>query len=52
MFSSLVASLGDCVPDAQCHKGFWLSVILPTVVVAAPIGFAVRWLVNRYWPDD
>jgi hypothetical protein len=51
MFSSLVASLGDCMPDVQCHKGFWLSVILPTVVVAAPIGFGVRWLVNRYWPD-
>lgn len=52
MFSTLVASLGDCMPDVECHKPFWLAVILPTVLVAAPTGFGVRWLVNRYWPDD
>ena len=47
-FATLVASLGDCAPDVQCHKGFWLAVALPTIIVAAPIGFGVRWLVNRY----
>ena len=51
-FLVLLDSLGDCVPDVQCHKGFWLWVVLPTVLVAAPIGFGVRRLVNRRLSDD
>jgi hypothetical protein len=52
MFATLVASLGDCMPDVECHPGFWLEVALPTFVVAAPIGFGVRWLVNRRLSDE
>lgn len=51
-FLVLLDSLGDCVPDVQCHKGFWLWVVLPTVLVAAPIGFGVRRLVNRRLSSD
>ena len=51
-FSILLASLGDCAPGVHCHKGFWLAVVLPTVIVAAPVGFGVRWLVNRRSLDD
>lgn len=50
-FLVLLDSLGDCVPDVQCHKGFWLWVVLPTMLVAAPVGFGVRWLVNRRLSD-
>jgi len=52
MFATLVASLGDCMPDVECHPGFWLEVFLPTLVVAVPIGLGVRWLVNRRSTDD
>jgi hypothetical protein len=52
MLATLVASLGDCLPDVECHPSFWLEVVLPTVLVAAPIGFGVRWLVNRRRSDD
>lgn len=47
MFATLVASLGDCMPDVECHPGFWLEVVLPTALIATPIGLGVRWLVNR-----
>lgn len=49
--SVLVASMGDCMPGVQCHRGFWLEVLLPTILVAAPIGFGARWLVNRWRRD-
>lgn len=53
VFFSLVLwdNLGDCVPDVQCHKGSWLWVVLPTILVAAPVGFGVRWLANRRLSD-
>ena len=51
-FCVLLASLGDCEPGVQCHKGFWLAVLLPTGLVAAPIGFGTRWLINRWRRDD
>jgi hypothetical protein len=47
MMATVVASLGDCMPDVECHPGFWLEVVLPTVLVAVPIGLGVRWWVNR-----
>lgn len=31
---------------------FLLAVVLPTVLVAAPIGFGARWLVNRWSAND
>jgi len=46
-FLFMVDALGDCAPDAECHKGFLSMVLLPTVLVAMPIGLGVRWLVNR-----
>jgi hypothetical protein len=52
MFATLVASLGDCMPDVDCHPDFWLEVLLPTALVATPIGLGVRWLVNRRSHDD
>ncbi|MEI5687779.1 hypothetical protein [Sphingomonas kyungheensis] len=52
MLATLVASLGDCMPDIKCHPGFWLEVILPTAFVATPIGLGVRWLLNRRSNDD
>lgn len=50
-FLVLMEALGDCVPDAACHKGFLLMVVLPTILIATPIGLVVRWLVNRRWGD-
>lgn len=50
--SVVLASLSDCVPGSQCHEGFWLAVILPTVLVTEPVGFGVRWLMNLYWAGD
>jgi hypothetical protein len=50
-FLVLVDSLGDCAPDTNCHKGFWPMVVLPTLLVALPIGLVTRWLVNRYRKD-
>jgi hypothetical protein len=47
MFSTLLASLGDCMPGVECHKGLWEAVLLPTIIVAAPIGLGIRWAVNR-----
>ena len=52
MFATLVASLGDCMPNVECHPGFWLEVVLPTALVATPIGLGVRWLVNRRSNND
>ena len=39
-------ALGDCIPDAECHKGFWQFVVLPTAIVMAIVGFGVRFIVN------
>lgn len=52
MLATLVASLGDCMPNVTCHPGFWFEVLLPTALVATPIGLGVRWLVNRRSNDD
>lgn len=51
-FATLAASLGDCMPGVECHPGFWLAVGLPTLLAATPVGFGVRWLVNRYSDRD
>lgn len=47
----LVAALGDCAPGAACRNGFWTMVVLPTLLVVVPVGFGVRWLVNRLRRD-
>lgn len=47
-FATLAASLGDCMPDVECHHGLWLEVGLPTILAATPVGLGVRWLVNRH----
>ena len=49
---TLIGSLGDCVPDASCHDGFWTTVVLPTALVAGVIGLGVRWLLNRQHRGD
>ena len=51
-FLMLADALDDCAPDVTCHKGFWLIVVLPTVLVAVPIGLGTRWLVNRRSKND
>lgn len=45
-FSALVVSLGDCMSEVDCRPNFWLATVLPTLFVAAPVGFGVRWLMN------
>ena len=40
-------ALGDCETGADCHKGFLPMVLLPTVLIVAPIGIGVRWVINR-----
>jgi len=45
-------ALGDCEPDSPCHKGFWTMVLLPTLLLAVPIGLLARWVANRRNPDD
>jgi hypothetical protein len=44
----LADAMGDCAPDTSCHHGFWSMVVLPTVLIVAPIGLILRWLVNRF----
>lgn len=34
-------ALGDCVPDTPCKHGFLSQVLVPTLAVAAVVGFAV-----------
>ena len=46
-FLTLVDALGDCVPDADCKKGFLPFVVAPTAVIAAVLFFAVRFIVNK-----
>jgi hypothetical protein len=50
-FLMLMDALGDCAPDAGCHKGFLSMVLLPTVLITAPIELGARWLVNQNWRD-
>ncbi len=47
----LISSLGDCAPDIPCHKASLPLALLLTLVVALPIGLAVRWLVNRKYGE-
>jgi hypothetical protein len=51
LFLMLMDALGNCAPDAGCHKGFLSMVLLPAVLIAAPIGLCVRWLINQNWRD-
>jgi hypothetical protein len=46
-FLILVDALGDCIPEADCKKGFLLFVVAPTFVVAAVLFLAVRFIVNK-----
>jgi len=48
----LIDALGDCVPGTSCHHSFWSMVLLPSLAIALPIGFGVRWLVNRRRSGD
>lgn len=50
-FLILLDSLGDCAPDANCHKGAITMVILPTLAIAGSVGLLVRFLVNRFTPS-
>jgi hypothetical protein len=51
-FLLLADALGDCAPDTVCHKGFLSMVVLPTILIAAPVGLLTRWLVNRRSKND
>jgi len=46
-FLLLADSLGDCDPGTDCHQGFLLHVLLPSVLIASAAGLVVRILVNR-----
>jgi hypothetical protein len=45
-------ALGDCAPDAECKKGFVQFVLLPSVVIALGLFFAIRFIVNRLERSD
>lgn len=51
-FLIIVDSLGDCAPDADCHKGFLVYVALPTIVVGLLVGLGVRAAVNYLRRND
>jgi len=46
MFLLLANTLGDCLPDIACKKGFLTQVLLPTAVIAIGVGLLVRWAVK------
>jgi hypothetical protein len=47
-FPFLLDALGDCVPGTKCTKGpDWL-LVAAAVVIACVVGFASRWLINRF----
>lgn len=45
-------ALGDCVPNVECKKSFAQFVLLPSVVIALGLFFAVRFVVNRFGRSD
>ena len=52
MFLLIGDALGDCEPDTSCKHGFVSQVLLPTLVVAAVVGFAVWAAVNAARKND
>lgn len=47
VFLLLAAALGDCVQGEPCHTQSMLFVFLVPAAMAAMVGLAVRWLINR-----
>lgn len=47
MFLMLANTLGDCEPGVECHH-VWTGAVLPTVLLAAAVGFGIRSAVNRW----
>jgi len=45
-------ALGDCVPDTPCKHGFLSQVLVPTLAVAAVVGFAVWAGIKATRRDD
>jgi hypothetical protein len=51
----IISSLGDCVPDLECHRGLDWSLFGGALAIAAAVGLSVRlitnWIEGR-WDDD
>ena len=45
--SLLVGAIGDCAPDSRCASQSVVFVILLPIGIAALVGLAARWLINR-----
>ena len=42
-----VDAIGDCAPDTSCRKGFFLMVLLPTLIAAGVAGLLARFLARK-----
>ena len=42
----IVSSLGDCAPDAECHRGLDWPLLGGAIAIAAAVGLGVRSLTN------
>ncbi|MCE7796660.1 hypothetical protein LWE61_08815 [Sphingobium sufflavum] len=55
MGGAFVASIiGDCIPEAPCHKAIDWFLMGPAIAITIAVGFGNRWLVNRlvrWWRD-
>ena len=46
-FLLIADALGDCVPDIECHKGFWTFVFTPSAILAIVVGVTIRAIVDK-----